>query len=376
MANRALTLPEDYGEFIETLSERVASAQLSASRAVNQELVSLYWDIGRMIALKQQEASWGNAVVERIAADLQTAWPDRDGFSRTNVFRMRSFYLAYSQGVTVVPQPVGQLAQAAESQEIGKVPQAVGQLPPALAVIPWGHNISLVEKLDNTEARLWYAHQTTMNGWSRAVLVHQIESDLFGRQGAAITNFQRALPAPQSDLAAELIKDPYHFGFLGLTKGISERQLEESLTTRLTDFLMELGKGFAFVGRQYPLHVAEQDFYLDLLFYHLDLRCFVVIDLKVEPFKPEFAGKMSFYLSAVDDQLAKDGDQPSIGLILCKEHNQLMVEYTLRNVPKPVGVASYQLLPEDVQSRLPSPEELESVLEDVGEAKEGEHHAP
>lgn len=368
MANESLQLPNDYGDLIDAINERVATTMLAARQAVNQQLVTLYWDIGCMIALKQQEAGWGNAVVERIAADLRAAWPDRTGFSRANVFRMRAFYLAYSQGLTNVAQPVRQIPNqvetTAEEPLSPIVAQPVGQIPPELAAIPWGHNVCLIEKVETTEARLWYARQTMQNGWSRAVLVHQIESDLLSRQGAAITNFQQTLPAPQSDLANELIKDPYHFGFLGLSEGISERQLEDSLLTRLTDFLLELGKGFAFAGRQYPLRVADQDYYLDLLFYHLDLRCFVVIDLKIEAFKPEFAGKMSFYLTAVDDQLAKDTDQPSIGLVLCKEHNHLIVEYTLRNMEKPLGVASYQLLPKSVQSRLPSPEQLESVLGD------------
>ncbi|QDV25306.1 hypothetical protein Q31a_36300 [Aureliella helgolandensis] len=376
MANQDLTLPQDYSQFIETLSHRVATAHVSASRAVNRELVSLYWDIGKQIVCKQNEAGWGNKVVEQIALDLRARFPDRQGFSRSNIFYMRSFYLAYSQGLTNVQQAVGQLPGAPPTEKVARparrlggepqpsiVPQPVGQVPESLAIVPWGHNILLVEKLDTVESRLWYAQQITLNGWSRAVLAHQIESDLFGRQGAAITNFQQTLPAPQSDLARELIKDPYHFGFLGIAHDISERQLEASLLKKLTDFLLELGKGFAFVGRQYHLNVGEQDFYLDLLFYHLDLRCFVVIDLKVESFKPEFAGKMSFYLSAVDEQLAKEGDQPSIGLILCKEHNHIIVEYTLRHLEKPLGVASYQLLPTDVQSKLPSPQELQNQLE-------------
>jgi predicted nuclease of restriction endonuclease-like (RecB) superfamily len=365
MSAQDLSLPSDYGDFIKQLSHRVATAQVSASRAVNRELVALYWDIGQLIALKQTESGWGNQVVERIAADLRNRFPDTTGFSRANVFRMRSFYLAYSQQLTKVAQPVRQSSKNAHDAIVA---QPVGQIPAELADIPWGHNIVLIEKLDSVEVRLWYARQTAIHGWSRAVLVHQLESDLFRRQGAAVTNFQSTLPAPQSDLARELIKDPYHFGSLGMADGISERQLEEGLLNRLRDFLLELGKGFAFVGRQYHLRIAEQDYYLDLLFYHLELRCFIVIDLKVEPFKPEFAGKMSFYLSAVDEQLARKTDQPSIGLILCKEHNHIVVEYTLRNIEKPLGVASYRLLPSEIQSRLPSPEQLQAQLGGVIDA--------
>ena len=362
MAMHDLTSPDGYDKFLELLSQRVASAQISASRAINRELVSLYWDIGREIVSKQAEAGWGDKVVEQIARDLRGRFPDRSGFSRSNIFYMRSFYLSYFQGFTKVQQPVGQLSL--RPTQPNDQPTS-NQIPIELASIPWGHNIVLLEKLDSVETRLWYARQTSIYGWSRAVLVHQIESNLHARQGAAVTNFQSTLPAPQSDLARELMKDPYHFGFLGMAEEISERQLEDGLLNRLRDFLLELGKGFAFVGRQYHLHVADQDYYLDLLFYHLDLRCFIAIDLKVEPFKPEFAGKMSFYLSALDDQLAKASDQPSIGLILCKEHNHIIVEYTLRNMEKPLGVASYQLLPSSVRSKLPSPEQLQAQLDHI-----------
>jgi predicted nuclease of restriction endonuclease-like (RecB) superfamily len=228
----------------------------------------------------------------------------------------------------------------------------------------------LITKVKDPTERKWYMRACIEHGWSRAVLVHQIESDLYHRRGKALTNFQRTLPAPQSDLALELVKDPYSFDFLGLTDNISERELEKSLLEHLKRFLLELGKGFAFVGNQYHLEVGDQDYYIDLLFYNYLLRAFIVIDLKTEPFKPEFAGKMGFYLAVVDDLLRHPDDQPSIGLILCKERNKLIVEYTLRDSTRPMGVATYTLLPKNVREVLPTPEELQAELE-RGNAEDG-----
>ena len=246
---------------------------------------------------------------------------------------MRSFYLAWSSANLAQAardlQGASNLAQAARENEI----------PDTLARIPWFHNVVLIEKLKESAERLWYAQKTIENGWSRNVLVHQIESNLYRRQGGAISNFRATLPAPQSDLAHQLLKDPYTFDFLTLGESVQERDLEQGLIDHIQKFLLELGMGFAFVGRQYHLEVGGEDFYLDLLFYHLHLRCYVVIDLKVQKFEPEFAGKMSFYLAAADDLLRHGDDQPSIGLIICKEKNQVIVEYSLRGASKPMGVA-------------------------------------
>ncbi len=234
-----------------------------------------------------------------------------------------------------------------------------------VARLPWGHNVRLVESVKDDAERLWYARQAAEHGWSRNVLVHQIEGQLFRRQGRALTNFARTLPAPQSDLAQELVKDPYSFDFLSLGLQMSERELERGLLEHLRALILELGKGFAFVGNQYPLEVGGQDYFLDLLFYHLRLRCFVVIELKIEEFKPEFAGKMNFYLSAVDDRLRHATDAPSIGIIMCKNKNEVVVEYALRNLAKPMGIAEYRLsqgLPEQLQSELPTVEELSGEL--------------
>lgn len=333
-------LPMDYPELLRSLKSRIQSAQVKAALSVNQELVLLYWDIGREILTRQGVEGWGAKVIDRLAADLRATFPNMTGLSPRNLKYMRSFAEAWPDRAIV---------------------QRV------VAQIPWGHNLSLLEKTKASDQRLWYARQTTEHGWSRAVLVHQIESDLFARQGGATTNFASTLPTPQSDLAAEVVKDPYVFEFLGdLAADISERQLEHQLIDHIRDFLLELGKGFAFVGSQYHLEVDDQDFYFDLLFYHLHLRCYVVIDLKVEPFKPEFAGKMGFYVNAVDD-LVRDPqhDQPTIGIVLCKERSRVIVEYTLRDRNQPIGVSTYRLLPEPLKDELPTAEALQAELEKV-----------
>ena len=273
-------------------------------------------------------------MIDRLGEDLRRTFPEMTGLSGRNLKYMRAF------------------AEAYPDQEI--VQQVVARLP-------WGHNVRLIEAVKDPAERLWYARQAIEHGWSRNILVHQIESDLYHRQGKAITNFERTLPAPQSELARELIKDPYSFDFLALGPDMSERELERSLLDHLRSLILELGKGFAFVGSQYPLQVGGQDYYLDLLFYHLRLRCFVVLELKIEEFKPEFAGKMNFYLSAVDDQLRHETDGPSIGIILCKGKNAVVVEYALRDSAKPMGVAEYRLspsLPIQLQGNLPTAEEL------------------
>ncbi len=365
-------LPADYAAFLESLKSRVRQAQTKAMLSVNQELIQLYWDIGRLIVERQEQEGWGRAVVERLADDIQKSFPGMGGFSRTNVFRMRAFYLAYKGPAEIVPQAVGQAKSGR------KVAQAVGQVsekgpPAAVANLPWGHNVLLFERIKDESQRLWYAAKALEHGWSRAVLTVQIESDLFGRQGKAITNFRTRLPAPQSDLAQQSLKDPYLFDFLTLREDAVERDLETGLVDHIQKFLLELGAGFAFVGRQVHLTVGGDDFYLDLLFYHLTLRCFVVIDLKARAFTPEDAGKMNFYLSAVDARMRHPDDAPSIGLILCKKRNRLVAEYALRDIAKPLGVAEWQTrlvqaLPEPLKGSLPSIEEIEAELRKEGDS--------
>jgi predicted nuclease of restriction endonuclease-like (RecB) superfamily len=316
-------------------------------------LIELYWQIGHDIVERQKAHGWGKSVVERLALDLQAEFPGVSGFSPRNVWRMRAFYLAYTADVRKLPRPVAEMDGE--------------NLPRAVAEIPWGHNADLLDKVKDPAARYWYARKAVESGWSRAVMVHWIESDLYGRQGKAQTNFERTLPRPQSDLARETLKDPYKFEFLALADEALERDLEEGLLAHIRKFLIELGAGFAFVGQQVRLDVGGEDFYIDLLFYHLKMRCYVVIEVKSTAFKPEYAGKMNFYLSAVDDLLRHPDDKPSIGIILCKTKSRVVAEYALRDLAKPVGVSSYvtklvQSLPAAYRGSLPSPEELAHEL--------------
>ncbi len=329
---------QSYAKLLAAIKERIESAQIRAALAVNQELVLLYWGIGKEILARQQVEGWGAKVIERLAADLGRNFPAMTGLSARNLKYMRAFAEAWPDEA-IVQQPVAQ--------------------------IPWGHNVRLLDLVKDRDERLWYARATIEHDWSRNVLVIQIEAGLYRRQGKAITNFTKALPAPQSDLAQQLLKDPYNFDFLTLSKEADEREIEAGLVEHIQKFLLELGTGFAFVGRQYPLEIAGDDYRLDLLFYHLKLRCFVVIDLKAGPFKPEYAGKMNFYLAAVDDMLKHPNDNPSIGLILCKSKKELVVEYALRNTATPMGIAAFrhlEQLPAELKGSLPSIAEIEAEL--------------
>ncbi|MGI8586704.1 MAG: PDDEXK nuclease domain-containing protein [Chloroflexia bacterium] len=350
MAHDIVPLAEGYDDFLRELKERIRTAQLRAGLAVNRELVLLYWQIGGEILTRQAEQTWGTRVIPRLAADLRLAFPDMKGWSPRNLHYMRAFAEAY---------PDEQFVQQAAAQ------------------IPWFHNVQIVEQVKDADAREWYIQEAIRNGWSRAILTHQIGSGLYQRQGQAPTNFARNLPTPQSELAQQILKDPYNFDFLMLGEAAQERDLEKGLTAHIREFLLELGVGFAFVGSQYRLEVGGQDFYIDLLFYHLRLRCYVVIDLKVAEFQPEFAGKMNFYLSAVDDLLQHTDDQPSIGIILCRSKNKVIAEYALRDFNKPMGVSVYQLteaLPEGLQRSLPTLAELEAELGSAEPEPDGAGH--
>lgn len=332
---------DSYRQFLQSLKERIRSAQVKAALAVNQELILLYWQIGREILDRQQQEGWGTKVIDRLARDLKRDFPNMTGFSARNLKYMRAFADAY---------PDGQLVQQVFSQ------------------IPWGHNVRLLDGVKDPEERLWYAQQTIEHGWSRNILLTHIDQQLHKQKSAAITNFERTLPPDQSDLAKNLLKDPYNFDFLTLAADAQERDLEKSLLMHIRDFLLELGVGFAFVGSQYPIQVGNREYAIDLLFYHLKLRCFVVIDLKLGEFEPEFSGKMNFFVSAVDDLLRHADDQPTIGMILCKSNDATVAEYSLRDVNKPIGVAIHRLgrqLPENLQGTLPTVEELEQQLENA-----------
>ena len=337
--NRTL-IPVGYPELLELLKEKIRSSQVKAALAVNSELISLYWEIGGEILQRQKNEGWGSKVIERLAKDLKSSFPQRAGFSPRNLSYMKQFAEAYPESSI--------LQQAA-------------------AKIPWGHNMVLIDKLDELNKRLWYAQKTIENGWSRNVLEMWIESDLYNRQGKAITNFSTTLPQPDSDLANATLKDPYCFDFLRIREKADEAEIEAGLVEHIQKVLVELGTGFAFVARQYRVEVDGEEFLIDLLFYHFKLKRFVVVELKSGPFKPEYAGKMSFYLAAVDAQLKQSNDAPSIGMILCKTKKKLMVEYTLQDSRRPIGVATYttkliESLPKDLQTSLPTIEQIEAEL--------------
>ena len=327
--------PDTYDVFLAELKTRIRSAQVKAALAVNQELVVLYWHIGKDILYRQQTQGWGSKVITRLAKDLKREFPEVTGLSVRNLKYMRAFAEAY--------------------QEKELVQQLVAQ-------IPWGHNVRLLDKVKTLKERRWYIKQVIANGWSRNILEMQIDSNLYERQGEAITNFEHTLPQPQSNLAQQLIKDPYNFDFLTLRKGALERELEAGLVSHIRDFLLELGVGFAFLGSQYPITVDEKEYRLDLLFYHTQLRCYVVIDLKMTEFEPEYAGKMNFYVAAVDDMLRRGDDQPTIGIVLCKTKRKTTAEYALRNVSTPIAISTHRL-PEELQEQLPSIQQLEMEVE-------------
>ena len=335
-----LMVPEGYESFLKSLKDRVQAARLRAALSVNRELVLLYWSIGRDILARQKDQGWGAKVIDQLADDLRREFREMTGFSPRNLKYMRTFAAAWPDEA-IVQQLVAQ--------------------------IPWGHNVRILDYVKGQSEREWYVRATIQNGWSRNVLVHQIESGLYRRQGKAPTNFTRTLPAPQSELAQQVVKDPYNFEFLTLAEEEKEHDLERALIDHLRDFLLELGVGFAFVGSQYPLEVGGQEFRIDLLFYHLRLRAYIALELKREEFKPEFSGKMNFYLSAIDDLLRHPDDHPSIGVILCKAKNKVVAEYALRDLGKPVGVSEYRLtgrLPARLQQSLPTVEQLEAELKE------------
>ena len=344
--------------------------------AVNTELVRLYWDIGRLIDDRQQREGWGAAVIPRLAAELKNELPDLKGFSERNIGLMISFARAYPKPEAILQPPVAKLptkaispSPVAELPSAPIVPRPVAQLPASLFwAVPWAHHVILIQKVKDLPVCRWYMEQTLANGWSRNILALQIDAQAHARQGKAVSNFATVLPAPQSDLVQQALKDPYIFDFLTLTEPFLERELETELVRHLEKFLLELGQGFAFVGRQYRLAVGDDDFSIDLLFYHLRLRAFVVIDLKTGKFKPEYAGKLNFYCNVVNNHLKHSSDSPTIGLILCQTQDQLLAEYSFAGIDKPIGVSTYELtraLPKGMKSALPTVEQIEAELGDT-----------
>ncbi len=330
---------KQYHKWLNSIKKKIKSAQLKAAISVSTQLMELYWDLAKDIVNKQSDADWGDAILEHLATDLRLSFPDINGFSRRNLYAIRQWYLFYSTVSEFVPQPVAQ--------------------------IPWGHNRLIISKVKNIKEALFYCNATVENGWSREQLEIQIKNKYYQAKGKSITNFENTLPQPQSQLAVETLKNPYNLDFLGLEDDALEKEIENAMMQHITKFLLELGKGFAFVGRQYSLMVSESEYFIDLLFYHLQLRCYVVIELKSGKFKPEYAGKLNFYLSAIDSQLKHPQDSPSIGLILCKHKDKVEAEYSLRDIQKPIGISEYKLthaLPKKLKSQLPTVEQLESRL--------------
>ncbi len=344
---------DDYKTFIEDIKSKVKQAQIRVHVKVCVELHELYWGIAQSLVEKQKSSQWGDGVLKNVSADLSSAFPQIKGFSVTNIKYMRKWFLFYS--IEKGQQPVDQL-QTLKKQTI----------LPQILEIPWGHNVVIVQKCKSIEEAHFYVRGTIEYGWSRSVLVHQIESGLYEREGKAINNFKRTLPALDSDLAQATTKDPYNFDFLELTKEHNERELENALVEHVTKFLLELGSGFAYMGRQVPLKVGDSDFYLDLLFYHTKLHRYVVVELKTVKFVPEFAGKLNFYLTAVDDLIRDETDGPTVGILICKNKDKTVVEYALKDVDKPIGVSEYAItksLPEEWKGKLPTIEEIEGEIE-------------
>jgi predicted nuclease of restriction endonuclease-like (RecB) superfamily len=341
--------PADYRAWLGELKSRFRQVQLKAAVAVNTALLQFYWDLGADIVARQTQVDWGAGFLKQLSADLMSEFPEQKGFSASNLKYIRQWHLFWAPAA-IGQQPVGQIAKQPVSQ---------------IFSIPWGHNLAIIAKCKQHDEALYYVQATQAHGWSRSVLTHQIESGLWQREGKAITNFAQTLPAAQSDLARQMLKDPYKFDFFSLSREYTERELESRLIEHITQFLLELGAGFAYLGRQVPLQVGEREFFLDLLFYHARLHCYIVVELKTGDFEPEHAGKLNFYIKAIDEQLRGEGDQPTIGLLLCKNKDRLVAEYALSDIHKPMGISEYTLshaLPENLRDQLPSIEAIEREL--------------
>lgn len=345
------TNDKEYKKFLVELKEKVKNSQLKAAIKVNYELLNLYWELGKKITEKQKEYSWGDSFISNLSNDLKKEFPDMKGFSVQNLKNIRYWYLFYAEYLIGL-QPVSQLKKIENK----------------IKSIPWGHNQRIMYKCKSVREAIFYVEKTIENGWSRTILEHQIDSKLYERLGSAISNFDSRLPKVQSELAKQTIKDPYNFDFLTLRDKYDERELEDALVKQITSFLLELGTGFSYIGRQVHLKVGDSDFYIDLLFYHVKLHCYVVVELKTEKFKPDFAGQLNFYVTAVNRDLKSQEDNQTIGILICKDKDNVVAEYSLANISQPIGISKYEickLLEKEYKSSLPSIEEIEQSIKDI-----------
>lgn len=372
----------DYKNWLRELKSKIQQSQIKAAVAVNSQLILLYWELGRQIVEKGEHAKWGSGFIDQLSKDLKAEFPDLGGFSVSNLYSIVKFYKFFRLNFEILHQPGGESTSQALNEIINakfhqvggkieniKLQQAAGQIevPDILQLclqIPWRHIVLLLQKCDNLTTVHFYIQQTIENNWSRAVLEMQIESNLFGRQGKAISNFSHTLPQAHSDLAIALLKDPYNFDFLTLGAQVKERDLEQKLIENISRFLLELGKGFAYMGRQFAVTVGGQEFRTDLLFYHTKLKCYIIIELKVTSFEPEFLGKLNFYLSAINALVKEEDDKPTIGILLCKNKNNVVVDFALKDINKPMGVSefTYTQLPNEIKHALPTVEQLTAQL--------------
>ena len=362
----------DYKLWISELKLKIKESQIKAALSVNSQLILLYWDLGWQIVEKQEKVKWGSGFINQLSKDLKTEFPDIGGFSAYNLRYCRSFYLFYSKS-SIWEQAVPKLEEIKSNankiweQAVPKL-EEIGKIQfDSLLRIPWGHHMLILKKGKDVDQAIFYITKTIENNWSRSVLEYQIETNLFKRQGKAINNFKNSLPEIQSDLANEILKDPYNFEFITLSERVKEKDLEQKLIEHISQFLLELGKGFAYMGRQFQLKVGTKDYRTDLLFYHTKLKCYIIIELKVKEFEPEYIGKLNFYITAINELIKDESDQPTIGILLCKNKDDFEVEFALKDINKPIGVSEYRYkeLPEIIQKNLPTLEDLTEELKNI-----------
>jgi predicted nuclease of restriction endonuclease-like (RecB) superfamily len=374
--SEALYSNKEYKAWVKELKERIRSSQIRAAVRANDTMLQLYWSIGADIVERQEAKGWGSKVIPQLSKDLRAELPGIEGFSESNLGLMKRFYVFYSNfGTNLVPKSVDSaisyqpgaklLSEGVDTLESGSEGTIV--MPSVFAAVPWRQHVEIFRHCKTEDEAVFYMRKTVENGWSRGVLMNMMDANLYAAQGKAITNFSQILPNPQSELAGEVLKDPYNFDFVELREGYIEKELEDALAANITKFLLELGQGFAFVGQQVMLHVGEHDAFTDLLFYHLKLRCYIVIELKATEFKAEYMGQLGLYVSAINHLMKTDADKPTIGLLICKSKDNVMAEWSLESSSQPIGISAYELsdlIPEDYKSSLPSIEEIEAQLTD------------